>query len=113
VLAAQADLIPDQLVNVIAGRAREDLQDAHTGRIAETPFSGRPVLVAASEAAADVAGRLSGQIAPPRVSLPIPVWLTVPPVVTRPCAWVAASSCASVAPPPTRAVRASGPPRPG
>lgn len=63
VLAAQADLIPDELVNVVAGRAREDIEDAHAGRTAETPFSGRPVLVSASEAAAAVAGRVSGQIA--------------------------------------------------
>jgi hypothetical protein len=63
VLAAQADLIPDELVNVVAGRARDDIEDTHAGRTAETPFSGRPVLVSASEAAAAVAGRLSGQIA--------------------------------------------------
>ena len=63
VLAAQADLIPDELVNVIAGRARDDIEDAHAGRTAETLFSGRPLLVSASEAAAAIAGRLSGQIA--------------------------------------------------
>jgi hypothetical protein len=63
VLAAQADLIPDELVDVVAGRARKDIENAHAGRTAETPFSGRPVLVSASEAGAAVAGRLSGQIA--------------------------------------------------
>jgi hypothetical protein len=63
VLAAQADLIPDELVNMVAEQARDDIEDAHAGRTAETPFSGRPLLVAASEAAAAVAGRLSGQIA--------------------------------------------------
>jgi hypothetical protein len=63
VLTAQADLIPDELVNVVAERARDDIQDAHAGKTAETPFSGRPVLVSASEAAAAVAGRLPGQIA--------------------------------------------------
>jgi len=63
VLAAQADLIPDELVNAVAGQARDDIEDAHAGRTAETPFSGRPLLVSASEAAAAAAGRLSGQIA--------------------------------------------------
>jgi len=63
VLAALADLIPDELVNMVAGRARDDIEDAHAGRTAETLFSGRPLLVSASEAAAAVAGRLSGQIA--------------------------------------------------
>ncbi len=29
VLASQTDLIPDQLVNVVAGRARDDIEDAH------------------------------------------------------------------------------------
>ena len=45
---------------------------------------------------------------PPRVSPPTPVWLTVPAGTARPCAWVAASSWASVAPPPARAVRVPG-----
>src|SRR5215218_10345093 len=42
---------------------------------------------------------------PPSVRPATPVVDTRPPVVARPCSWVARSSCAQVAPPPTRATR--------
>ncbi len=48
VLAAQADLIPDEIVNVIAERARDDIEDARAGKTAATIFSGRGVLVSAA-----------------------------------------------------------------
>ena len=70
VLAAQADLIPDELVNMVAGRAREDIENAHAGRTAETPFSGRPLLVSASEAGAGRHRSASVSRAPARQGSP-------------------------------------------
>ena len=52
--------------------------------------------------------RLSHPMPPPSVRPPMPVWLTKPPTVARPCAWVAASTSAQVAPPPQTARRAAG-----
>ncbi len=52
--------------------------------------------------------RLNQPQPPPSVRPPTPVWLTVPAGTASPCSWVAASSSPSVAPPPTRARRASG-----
>jgi transcriptional regulator with XRE-family HTH domain len=62
VIAAQGALIPDEFVNMIAERARDDIEGARAGKIAQTIFSGRGVLVSAAYAAAAVAGRLSGQL---------------------------------------------------
>jgi hypothetical protein len=62
VLTAQPDLIPDELVNVIAERAMDDIEDARAGKTVLTIFSGRGVLVSAAYAAAAVAGRVSGQL---------------------------------------------------
>ena len=44
--------------------------------------------------------RLSQPMPPPSVRPPMPVWLTKPPAVGQPVAWVAASTSAQVAPPP-------------
>jgi hypothetical protein len=62
VLAPQADLIPDGLVNVIGDRALADMEAARDGKIAETGFHGLGILVSAARAAADVVGRLAGDI---------------------------------------------------
>jgi hypothetical protein len=45
---------------------------------------------------------------PPRVSPPIPVWLTIPPVTASPAAWVARSRSRYRQPPWARAVPAAG-----
>ena len=45
---------------------------------------------------------------PPSVRPAMPVWVTMPPTVARPCACVAASSSPHRTPPPARAVRARG-----
>src|SRR3954452_5596114 len=47
-------------------------------------------------------------IPPPRVNPVTPVEPTTPPGVARPCCWAAASKSSQVAPPPDRAIRASG-----
>ena len=47
-LSAQAELIPNDLVDQIAQRACHDIEDALNGKIAETPFSGIGVLRAAA-----------------------------------------------------------------
>lgn len=62
-LAAQAELIPDDLVTKIAEHARADIAAVHAGTIGETPFSGTSVLVSAAEAAAAVAGRVPTETA--------------------------------------------------
>lgn len=62
VLAEQGALIPDEFVNMIAERAIGDIENARAGKVAQTIFSGRGVLVSATYAAAVVAGRLSGQL---------------------------------------------------
>jgi transcriptional regulator with XRE-family HTH domain len=62
VFAAQGGLIPDESVNVIAKRARDDIEDVRAGKITQSMFSGRGVLVSATHAAAAVAGRLTGQL---------------------------------------------------
>jgi hypothetical protein len=62
-LAAQAELIPDDLVTTIAEHARADIVAVHAGTIKETPFSGTSVLVSAAEAAAAVAGRVPTETA--------------------------------------------------
>jgi uncharacterized protein YutE (UPF0331/DUF86 family) len=62
-LAVQADLIPDNLVDVIADRACDDIAGALAGRLAETPFAGPGILRSAAAAAAAVAGRLSTETA--------------------------------------------------
>ena len=50
--------------------------------------------------------RISQPMPPPSVSPAIPVWVTMPPTVARPCACVAASSSPHSTPAPARAVRA-------
>jgi uncharacterized protein YutE (UPF0331/DUF86 family) len=62
-LAAQADLIPDDLVDVIARRAGDDITGALAGKITATPLSGPRLLCSAAEAAAAVAGRISADTA--------------------------------------------------
>lgn len=62
-LAVQADLIPDNLVDVIAERACDDIAGALAGKIAETPFAGPGILRSAAAAAAAVAGRVSAETA--------------------------------------------------
>ena len=52
--------------------------------------------------------RISQPMPPPRVRPATPVWEIRPPVLASPCACVAASKSAHVAPACTRAVRASG-----
>ena len=52
--------------------------------------------------------RLSHPMPPPRVSPPMPVWLTRPTGTASPCSCVAASRSPSSAPPPTFARRAAG-----
>ena len=51
---------------------------------------------------------VSQPMPPPSVSPAMPVWLMNPPGVASPCAWVAASTSAQVAPPPHTARRAAG-----
>ena len=58
-LSAQAELIPNDLVDQIAQRACHDIEDALNGKIAETPFSGIGVLRAAAQVASAIAGRAS------------------------------------------------------
>src|SRR5512132_3996016 len=48
--------------------------------------------------------RMSHPMPPPRLTPPTPVWLTMPPVVARPCACVSWSTSPHRAPPWTRAV---------
>jgi hypothetical protein len=62
-LAAQGDLIPDQLVTPIGRCAVADIEAVMGGKITESPFSGPGILRSAVDASAAVAGRLPADIA--------------------------------------------------
>jgi hypothetical protein len=62
-LAAQGNLIPDSLVDLIGSHAAEDLEAVKDGRITETLFAGPGVLRSATDAVAAVAARLTPDIA--------------------------------------------------
>lgn len=62
ILAAQGDLIPDSLVELVGSRAADDLEQVRDGKIVETPFAGPGVLRTATDAAAVVAARLPADV---------------------------------------------------
>ena len=62
-LAAQGDLIPDQLVTPIGKCAAADTEAVMEDKITESPFGGPGVLRSAVDAAAAVAGRLPADLA--------------------------------------------------
>src|SRR6266511_1706191 len=92
---ASASQGPEQ-VGVIIGRRPDDLAlgGDHLGLYEVSTVS--PCL------------RMSQPMPPPRLTPPTPVWLTMPPVVARPCACVSWSTSPHRAPPWTRAVRSTG-----